>query len=347
MRTITLTPARTLLSLTRWVGRSFMPRPIILMYHRVAELPADPQLLAVRPARFAEQLEVLRADFRPRSLSDLLSGLHDGRFGRRTVVITMDDGYADNLVAAKPLLERFAIPATVFVATDYIGRVREFWWDELERLLLQPGHLPQVVRLRLDGRSPTWEMGEAAEYSPDDYERDRWWHVDQDYDPGPRQRVYRALYQLLHQLPDADKWALLDELRLLVGAEPGGRATHRTLTPDELVRLADGGLIEIGAHTATHPALAGIPLAKQRQEIEGSKAMLEATLNRPISSFAYPHGSYGEDTVCAVADAGFNCACTSDPQRVARSSNPFRLPRVVPRDWDGDTFARWLTEWVG
>ncbi len=102
-------PRRTISRLTA--------RPIILMYHRVVDLPADPQLLAVGRAHFAEQLEVLRERFRPASLNDIRLQLADGRLDRRTVVVTIDDGYADNLLNARPLLERFEVPATIFIAT--------------------------------------------------------------------------------------------------------------------------------------------------------------------------------------------------------------------------------------
>ncbi len=121
------------------------PLAIILMYHRVAEGGTDPFSLCVAPNRFAEHLEVLRKHVEPMHLRDFVAKLDNGGISRPTAVITFDDGYADNLKIAKPLLERHDVPATVFLTTGYLGGQREFWWDELDRLLLQPGVLPRIA----------------------------------------------------------------------------------------------------------------------------------------------------------------------------------------------------------
>src|SRR5690606_36408110 len=125
-------------TLTRWWGRRFRPQALILLYHRVTTLENDPWSLAVTPEHFAEHMEVLRRYTYPLPLRDLVQRVRTGRFPEGSVAITFDDGYRDNLYAAKPLLERHEIPATVFIATGYTGREREFWWDELEALLLEP-----------------------------------------------------------------------------------------------------------------------------------------------------------------------------------------------------------------
>ncbi len=97
--------------LRRALTRLF-PGTVILLYHRVADLAQDPFGLAVAPAHFREHLSVIRRYSRPISLRQLLSELRNGKLPRRTVAVTFDDGYADNLYAAKPLLEQSDVPAT-------------------------------------------------------------------------------------------------------------------------------------------------------------------------------------------------------------------------------------------
>lgn len=320
---------------------------LVLMYHRVVDLPSDPQLLGVAPSHFAEHIEILRKRYRPVSLLHLASALRERKLPRRAVVVTFDDGYADNLHNAKPLLERHDIPATVFVTTGHIANRYEFWWDELDRLLLQPGAIPATLHLTINGNSRDWQIGAGGVYTEDDYRRYRSWHIEQPSDPGPRQRLYRSLYQLLHALSQAERQKVRDELRVWAAAEPSGRPTHRTLTREEVIQLGTGELIEVGAHTVTHPVLAALPVPVQRDEIQRSKADLEQVLGRPVTSFAYPHGSGTAETVAIVREAGFVCACSSHPDMVWRDADPFQVPRVVVRDWDGDTFARQLWRWLG
>jgi peptidoglycan/xylan/chitin deacetylase (PgdA/CDA1 family) len=317
------------------------------MYHRVTELPNDPHLLAVTPEHFAEHLAAIRTHAAPVPLQELAGALRRGRVPARAVAITLDDGYADNLHGAKPLLMRHDVPATVFITAGQVGREREFWWDELDRLLLQPGTLPPVLRLRLNGGLREWPLEEASTYGEAAYQRDRGWNIECRDEPGPRQRVFRALFDLFYLLPSAERWALLDQVAAWAQAPPVVRPSHRTLTTDEVVRLAQGGLVEIGAHTVTHPVLAALPPAEQRREVQESKARLEAALGLEVASFAYPHGSCPPEAVASVGEAGFACACSSEPQVVFRDADRLRLPRLVVRDWDGATFARWLKWWLG
>src|SRR4028118_469591 len=118
-----------------WPRNRSRRRILILLYHRVVDSHSDPWALSVTPRHFDEHLEVLRQHTSPLRLSQLPEAISDNSLEDHSIVITFDDGYADNLHSAKPLLERHGIPATVFLTTGYIGGKRELRWDELDRLL--------------------------------------------------------------------------------------------------------------------------------------------------------------------------------------------------------------------
>jgi peptidoglycan/xylan/chitin deacetylase (PgdA/CDA1 family) len=325
-----------------------MPGGLILLYHRVAEVQSDPWLLSVTPCHFAEHLEVLRKVGRPMRLDHLVKNLREGKSLYRSLIVTFDDGYADNLYNAKPLLERYEIPATIFLTTGCIGQDREFWWDELDRMLLQPRTLPRALHLDIDGSAHDWDLGEAADYGEDSARQYAWTAWDK-HDPSARHSLYRSLYHLLHPLSADEQRKVLDDLLAWALAEPLSRPSYRPLTIEEILTLAQGDLVDIGAHTITHPLLSACPTATQREEIQQSKARLEEVLGSPVTSFAYPYGgksAYTAETVALVREAGFACACSVSAGVVRRGADPLRLPRLHVQDWDGDKFTQVLLRWL-
>ncbi len=324
----------------RWFER----KALILMYHRVAEVSTDPWSLCVTPQHFAEHLEILKKHFRPIQLQQLTKALRKGKVPRRSVVVTFDDGYADNLHNARPILECHNVPATVFLSTGYLGQGREFWWDELDRLLLQTGTLPETLRLSINGSYHQWSLGASAHYDEDAFWRYRFWRAMEE-PPDTRHLIYRSLWQLLQPLPESERRKVLNELLTWANAEPAGRPAYRILTQQEVVDLVRGGLVEAGAHTVTHAALSKLPPDLQRDEIQQSKTILEKILGRPVTSFAYPYGDYTAETVPIVREAGFACACSTLTGVVGGDADRFQLPRVQVEDWDGEEFSRKLSLW--
>lgn len=320
---------------------------MILVYHRVAEANVDPWALGVSPAHFIQHLQVLNTVANPISPWDLVSAKSDRELPPRPVCITFDDGYADNLYAAKPALEAYRVPATVYVTAGYLGVPENLWWDELAKLILDPASRQAELSLSLNGCDYAYAFPQQAG-SPgepgglDPNSKWRAWEAA----PGPRQSAYLAIYGMLVKLSDTEREKALEQLRR--GATRyTDRGQHRCLTGDELRELASGDLVEIGAHTLTHPVLAQLPLDQQEQEIGGSKRRLEALTGKSVTSFAYPYGKknhYTRQTVEAVRANGFACACSNFGGLVTRSSNRFALPRFQPMDWDGDQFAD-VVEW--
>jgi peptidoglycan/xylan/chitin deacetylase (PgdA/CDA1 family) len=320
------------------------------MYHRIAVEHVDPWRMCVSPTRFADQLEALEARAHVVPLADLQRRMADGSAEPGSVAITFDDGYADNLLVALPLLARHAAPATVFVTTGYLGGAREFWWDELERVLLQPGDLPRRVTLELPDGPLRLDLGSAVRAGAEGLARRVLRRGSALAPPSARMAAFRAAWERLHRLHHAERWRALESLRQAAGHAPGPRAERRQLSEDEVLELARGGLVTIGAHTVTHPALPLLPIAEQREEILGSVATLTELLGERVSGFSYPHGRFTDETECIARDAGLEYACAAGPvppdagRRTTARPDPFALPRVLVPDVDGDALLRMLAE---
>lgn len=106
------------------------PTARILLYHRIANSNNDPHKLCVSPENFRKQIEYLKENFKIIPLVQLVQNIRMKRVQNNSMVITFDDGYADNLHNALPILEEFNIPATVFLTAGYVGQNKPFYWDE-------------------------------------------------------------------------------------------------------------------------------------------------------------------------------------------------------------------------
>lgn len=341
----------SLRSVARSIKRQFSYAPLVLLYHRIDELSLDPQLLSVTPEHFNQHLEVIRRKGWPMALRDMVQALQrNEKLPRKAVAVTFDDGYADNVVNAKPLLERYGVPSTVYVTSGYVGTSREFLADQLESLFLLPGTLPLNLKLTIRGDVYEWDLGKDGSYSEEAYQSNRHWHVESSDTPTARHKVYLALCQLLYALPSVEQRSILDGLLHWAGRTPHGRSTHRAMTASEIAVLARNGLVDVGSHTVEHPSLASLSPDDQRREIVRSKADLEAIVERAVTSFAYPFGTradYTVETVKIVREAGYTNACSNFPGLLLGGTDPWQLPRLLVRDWDGEEFHHRLVQWWG
>jgi peptidoglycan/xylan/chitin deacetylase (PgdA/CDA1 family) len=331
------------------VARRLRPRAAVLLYPRIAEVACDPWRLCVTPGHFAQHCEILARRKLARPLSTLVAPGAGGRQPRRAVAITFDDGYADNLIHARPQLLRHELPATVFVTAGAVGAAREFWWDELEHLLLSEHRLPPTLALQIAGVARRWELGDAAANPGVAPELARAWKPWEDTHPSVRHALYRELYDLLFPLAVAERTQVLDAIGVWAGVPSAARPSHRTLSEGELTELARHPLIDIGCHSMTHPPLATLPPPAQRAEIAQARARLEGLANQPIRSFAYPYGrrrDYDAVTVALVRELGFASACANFAGLLDPGTDPFEVPRLQVRDWDGATFGYQLDAWL-
>lgn len=323
----------------RRASAPFSPRAVILLYHRVRETDRDPLLLSVHPSRFAAHMEHLRKNHSVLPLRELRRHLREGSLPHRGVAVTFDDGYADNLHQAKPILDRFEIPATVFVTSGPLGLEQEFWWDELARRLLPPQRRSVTLALKLGTGSIVHPLKGGVPAT---------WNLSRGEDPDSDPRVFRVLLNLLRMTPEPERSRLLSEIRSQLHDEAPPRQDGRAMTPLELRSLAEGGRVEIGAHSVTHASFGCLTEEEQRREMRESRSALERILGKSVRFFAYPFGSFRDVTDRThplAAEEGFDAAFLNYAEPVTRRSDPYWLPRCFVRDWTETEFPRYLDDY--
>ena len=277
----------------------------ILLFHRVLATP-DP-LIGGTPTvdSFSDLMRLLRRHCSPLSLAEGLERLADGSLPARAVCITFDDGYADNLHNALPVLTRYAVPATVFTTTAFLhGGL--MWNDRvIEAVRRFPGDRIPLESIGLSGAASATEQQRA-------------------------QLIHELLTAIKHR-PPAER---AEAVAYLEGLSPG-EAPELMMTVDQLRELAAAG-VEIGAHTHSHPILAALDDGAAREEITRGKDALEAALQQDIRFFAYPNGRRGADysprDVALVRDSGFQAALTTDFGANRQGIDRYQLQRFTP--WD-------------
>jgi len=278
----------------------------ILVYHRVVPEP-DPLVPDHVCAReFDWQLAALERWFTVLPLREAAARLRGGTLPARSACVTFDDGYADNVTVALPILRRRGVPATFFLATSFIDGGR-MWNDSVIETVR--GAQGETLDARCTGLD-TLSISTI----------------------GSRRQAIERVLAALKYLPLEERQRRVEEL---------AAHTSRTL-PSDLMMTADQARhlhasdMEIGAHTVTHPILAQRDPERAESEIRESKHRLEAITGNPVSLFAYPNGKpsrdYRREHVGMVKRLGFEAAVSTTPGVAHAASDPFQLPRFTP--WD-------------
>ena len=289
---------------------------IVLVYHRIADLKKDVQLLSVAPQKFEEQTIYLKSRFNIITLQELVRDLKNKKIKKKSLVITFDDGYADNLFNAKPILEKHNIPATFFITTDTLNSNREFWWDSLERVFLDYNLQPlnpidiKINNIRFFKSNITANILES---------------------------IYKEAYALMRKLSTEDRDAVLNYFLNWANLGESVRDNYRPLNKSELVKLSLNNLFEVGSHSKSHCSLNKQKIDIQKNEISNSKSMLDNILSKSIKSFSYPYGTinhYSNNIINIVKESKYNCGVTTIQRPVYNDTDSFQIPRILVRNWD-------------
>ena len=252
--------------------------------------------------------------------------LQSGDLPHDAVALTFDDGYLDNLLQAKPILEAAGVPATVFLTTGRIGTGEEFWWDELARMVLSRAE-PLSASVTVEAESLQIDL---PPIDPQMEPRVTWRAWDRPVTA--REATYQTLWRALRDCAPEHRAAAMAQLRRVFGAT-------RPNPEDLPMRAADvrrlvSDRVSIGAHGCTHQPLTSLPAAARVEEIQRSRVEAEALSALPVTGFTYPHGDRDAETIDMVRRAGYRWACstreaTIDPLR----ADLHDLSRIAVGDW--------------
>lgn len=282
-------------------------KAFVLMYHRILDSPESEAVpvqpgMYVKPSTFRQHLAFLKSRFHVLHLSEVAARIRAGKSVGGCCAITFDDGWQDNYTLAYPLLKEFNLPATIFLATGFIGTERCFWPEEAGFYLQQPrvvkaGRDCSILRPFLDNL-PVDTMG--------------------------AQRLEHAI-AALKAMSTEEREVIIARMHDLSGKNP---PVGLLMGWDAVKRMQEESLVVFGAHSHNHVILDQVPLVQAEQEILKSREILTNKLGAPPDLFAYPNGNYSKELQHKVKKHGFNVAVTTRKDWFNNSVSLLEIPRI-------------------
>jgi peptidoglycan/xylan/chitin deacetylase (PgdA/CDA1 family) len=296
------------------------------MYHSVLDDPrecADSIGLCNTHSRasFSKQMEILARSYHPVTVEDIrlfLSG--QKTMPREAVVVTFDDGYADNFEVAAPVLNRVGIPGSFYLSVEAVESGSPPWFCHLRHAFLTTRKGWWSDR---NGR--VWGLANERE----------------------RQAALQAASEYLTRFVGVAQQPVLQAIQQDLEAEPLATKKSLMMTWEQAKGLHRTGH-RVGSHGLTHPNMACIGDEDLNYELTESKRRMEKALAMEITHFSYPAAalnvSWTERTVAATKRVGYQTAVTTTAGLVGPHASPLALCRLGSPD-DLDEF-RWKLQYA-
>jgi peptidoglycan/xylan/chitin deacetylase (PgdA/CDA1 family) len=280
--------------------RRLSPHPwlTVLTYHRIAEREEagdlDPDTIDATPAQFEAQIAYLADRYSFVSIAQVLDFLEGGSLPPNPVLITFDDGYAECVERALPILLRHRARAAFFIATDFIDRREIMWWDKLSLLLCR------TERPRLELSYPFPVVFDTSSRKARDLALAYLVAIVKTHYALDLPRFMRAVEEAAGVTVDADEERAL--------------ADRHLMTWSQISTLYEAGM-DIGSHTCSHRVLQTLSPGQLARELEGSRRAIERHVGAPVAGVAYPVGyplDGAERVRRALRDAGYRAGFSNN-----------------------------------
>jgi len=265
-------------------------RVIILMYHRFSQ---KPEPFKLQQSVFENQIKFLKKKYNFISLkhyAEVLNGKRD-ELPDNPIVITIDDGYWDNYTYAYPILKKYSVPATIFLATDFISQKSWLWSNRLEYILKHSKY--EKFNFTLDEQETQFNVSSFHD-----------WH-----------KTQLKIFNYCTTISNKEKDELLEHLARQLHVEVPDQAVgdFQPLTWEQ-IREMNANEIDFGSHTCSHPILSNVFAEELIHEIVDSKKEIETKLQVRVDSFCYPNGQLkdiNENAIKVLEQSGYSFAVTT------------------------------------
>ena len=282
---------------------NFFVKKNIITYHRISNKKInDP--LSISLETFENQIKLLVSKFSIISLDRILEkDLPNGNY----IAITFDDGYRDNLLNAVPILEKYKVPATIYITSRFLEGKCEMWWYELKKFI---------------------DENELISFI---YDEKNYKYILKSYNL--KNKAFKQISSLFKKLKYEQQNKLLE---IITKNTKRIKYTNDLLNVDDLIKLNSKELITLGAHTHNHIALSYLNDSECLDELLTSKKIIEKIINKKVIHFAYPYG--GEKEISerepkVLKSLGYLSAVTTQ-LNISEKYKNYLLPRIYISERD-------------
>lgn len=212
---------------------------------------------------------------------------------KNACMLSVDDGWRSTYEVIFPVMKEYHVPFTIFVSPEVCEKEKNFWYF-IYKYLNEEEIMDVILRRRLFSK-------EIRSFAAD---------------------------MVLKELQIDEVYDILAEVQQM---HPEINIPRGFVNTKELLEMKKSGLVEIGAHSLSHPILANESMDRSEWEIKKSVSDLTSLIDVDVRTFAYPNGieglDYGQREMDLLGQAGVELAFSVDPDVISSKSKPLSLPR--------------------
>ena len=264
---------------------SDLNKVLFLMYHGVnADGDTSINGRHISAKRFEQHLKYFTRHFEVLTLAEAFNSIDKPKSNKPRVCLTFDDGFENNLQYAAPLLKKYGVPATFYISSICATEEADILWPDVVDLILNSRDQVEVNGLRFERKNGFFNAESGS--SIQDYIKSQ--------DRNERDTIISEL---------SNKYDLA-KLKSSVSPE-----RWKLMTKAQLQELSQFKEVEIGSHCHFHYNLANLSEENSKDELKKSKQLLEESIQKEVTSVAFPDGSYDKRVKQQSLEVGYSKLC--------------------------------------